>query len=94
MARALVAARNRGVSVQVVAAKAANKGRGPWGYLRRKLGSRLYTPGHTRTRELVSFARQCRGACRGPGGTAHAKYFLFDRVGAGRTRATSPSRPR
>ncbi len=86
IARALVAARNRGVSVQVVAAKAANKDRGPWGYLRKKLGSRLYKPGHKNTRELVSFARQCSGACRGPGGTAHAKYFLFDKVGSSRTR--------
>ncbi len=86
IARALVAARNRGASVQVVAAKAANKGVGPWRYLRKKLGSRLYKPGHKNTRDLVSFARQCSGACRGPGGTAHAKYFLFDRVGAGRTR--------
>ena len=87
IAKALVAARNRGASVQVVAAKGANKGSGPWRYLRRKLGGRLYKPGHMNTRELVSFARQCRGACRGPGGTAHAKYYLFDRVGARRARS-------
>ena len=86
VARALVAAHNRGASVQVVAAKAANKGSGPWRYLRKRLGGRLYKPGHPTTRDLVSFARQCRGACRGPGGTAHAKYFLFDRVGARRAR--------
>jgi hypothetical protein len=30
---------------------------------------------------MYSFARQCKGACRGPGGTPHAKYFLFDKVG-------------
>jgi subtilisin family serine protease len=83
---ALVAARNRGVSVQVMAAKAANQDSGPWHYLRKTLGGRLYKPGHPDTRELVSFARQCRGACRGPGGTPHAKYFLFDRVGASRAR--------
>ncbi len=87
VARALVAAHNRGASVQVVAAKAANRGSGPWRYLRKRLGGRLYKPGHPTTRDLVSFARQCRGACRGPGGTAHAKYFLFDRVGARRARA-------
>jgi phosphatidylserine/phosphatidylglycerophosphate/cardiolipin synthase-like enzyme len=87
IARALVAARNRGASVQVVAAKATNKGSGPWRYLRKRLGKRLYKPGHPNTRELVSFARQCSGACRGPGGTAHAKYFLFDRVGTRRARA-------
>ena len=87
VAKALVAAHNRGASVQVVAAKAANKGSGPWRYLRKRLGGRLYKPGHPTTRDLVSFARQCRGACRGPGGTAHAKYFLFDRVGARRARS-------
>jgi hypothetical protein len=87
VARALVAARNRGASVQIVAAQSANKGNKPWRYLRKKLGGRLYQPGHKNTRELVSFARSCRGACRGPGGTAHAKYFLFDRVGARRARS-------
>jgi hypothetical protein len=86
VAKALVAARNRGVSVQVVAAKSANQGSGPWRYLRQKLGTRLYKAGHPTTRELVSFARSCRGACRGPGGTPHAKYFLFDKVGSSRTR--------
>ncbi len=86
IAKALVAARNRGVSVQILAAKAANKDSGPWRYLRKSLGGRLYKPGHPTTRPLVSFARQCSGACRGPGGTAHAKYFLFDKVGASRTR--------
>ncbi len=86
IAKALVGARNRGVSVQVVAAKGANKDSGPWRYLRRQLGGRLYKPGHKNTRELVSFARQCSGACRGPGGTPHAKYFLFDKVGNSKTR--------
>ena len=33
------------------------------------------------TRETVSFARALPGSCRGPGGTAHAKYFLFHNVG-------------
>jgi len=87
VARSLVAAHNRGVSVQVVAAKRANQGSGPWTYLRKHLGTRLYRPGNPKTRETISFARACRGACRGPGGTAHAKYFLFDRVGASRARS-------
>ncbi len=86
IAKALVGARNRGVSVQVVAAKGANKQSGPWRYLRKKLGGRLYQPGHKTTRELISFARECGGSCRGPGGTPHAKYFLFDKVGASKTR--------
>lgn len=82
IARALVAARKRGVSVQIVAAKARNKTHPAWRWLRKRLGTALYRPGHPSTRETVSFARACRGACRGPGGTAHAKYFLFRNVGA------------
>jgi phosphatidylserine/phosphatidylglycerophosphate/cardiolipin synthase-like enzyme len=86
IARALVAARARGVSVQVVAAKAANKQKGPWKYLKKKLGSKLARPGYPATIDTVSFARECRGSCRGPGGTAHAKYLLFDKLGSSRQR--------
>ena len=81
IAEALVAARKRGVSVQVIAARAANRDHAAWRWLRRKLGSRTYVPGRKTTRDTVSFARACRGACRGPGGTPHSKYFLFDNVG-------------
>jgi hypothetical protein len=81
IAHALVAARKRGVSVQVIAAKGRNKAHGAWRWLRKKLGQKLYRPGYPQTRETVSFARACRGACRGPGGTAHSKYFLFTNVG-------------
>ncbi len=82
VAHALVAARKRGVSVQIVAAKGRNKTHRAWRWLRKKLGQKLYRPGHPATRETVSFARACKGACRGPGGTAHSKYFLFRDVGA------------
>jgi phosphatidylserine/phosphatidylglycerophosphate/cardiolipin synthase-like enzyme len=81
VARALVAARNRGVSVQVVAAATANTDSKPWRYLRSHLGATLYKRGHPDTRDTYSFARQCRGSCRGTGGTPHAKYFLFDNIG-------------
>ena len=81
MAKALIAARNRGVSVQIVAASTANTDSKPWKYLQRHLGARLYSPGHPETRDTYSFARQCRGACRGSGGTPHSKFFLFDNVG-------------
>ncbi len=81
MARALVAARNRGVSVQVVAAATANVESASWTWLKRQLGAARYVPGHPATTETQSFARQCRGACRGRGGTPHSKYFLFDNVG-------------
>ncbi len=81
VAKALVAARNRGVSVQVMAAKGANRDHKPWKWLRKHLGGNLYRPGHPITREMYSFARQCPGSCRGHGGTPHSKYFLFDDVG-------------
>jgi hypothetical protein len=80
IARALLAARNRGVSVQVVAAQAPNKDHRSWRWLRKHLGSKLYRPGYPTSQDTVSFARTCRGACRGLAGTAHAKYFLFDKV--------------
>ena len=46
-----------------------------------RLGSRLTHPSVRRSADRVSFARQCRGSCRGGGGTPHAKYMLIDRVG-------------
>jgi len=82
MAKALVAARNRGASVQIMAAATANTDYKPWKYLQRHLGARLYRPGHPETKDTYSFARQCRGSCRGSGGTPHSKFFLFDNVGA------------
>ncbi|WP_027860656.1 phospholipase D-like domain-containing protein [Marmoricola sp. URHB0036] len=81
IARALVAAKARGVSVQVVAAKARNAPNPEWRFLKKKLGTRLARAGHPETVNQVSFARECRGACRGRGGTPHAKYFLFTNVG-------------
>jgi hypothetical protein len=86
IAKALVAARKRGVSVQIVAAKAANRDHAAWHWLRDRLGQRLFRPGAKTTRDKVSFARVCKGACRGPGGTPHSKYFLFDNVGPRHTR--------
>ena len=82
VARALVNARTRGVSVQLVAAKAANKDAHAWKWIKRRFGSKLYKAGHPETRDMVSFARECRGSCRGGGGTAHAKYFIFTNVGS------------
>ncbi len=82
VARALVAAKKRGVSVQIVGAKKANRGHASWAWLRKKLGPQLFRPRYPATNTMWSFARQCRGACRGLFGTAHSKYFLFDNVGA------------
>ncbi len=82
IARALYQAHRRGVSVQVVAAAGPNRKSRPWRWLRGKLRGALYRTGHPETLERWSFARKCRGSCRGNGGTAHSKYFLFTNVGA------------
>lgn len=80
--RALYRAHRRGVTVQVLAAKAANRDSRPWKWLRQRLRSRLYAPGRPETRDRWSFARHCYGSCRGRGGTAHSKYLLFSNVGS------------
>jgi len=79
---ALIAARNRGVSVQVVAAASINNdGLHPeWPSLRSAIGTSVSNDPD------ASFATQCSGACRGPGGAAHSKYFLFEDVGSGHHR--------
>lgn len=82
IARALYRAHRRGVSVQVVAAAGPNRRHRPWKWLRQRLRGALHRAGHPETMERWSFARHCRGSCRGRGGTAHSKYFLFTNVGA------------
>jgi hypothetical protein len=84
IAKALIAAHNRGASVQIVAAASRNKGDRAWKLLRKKLGGNYYKPGVAGSSDKVSFARQCRGSCRGAGGTPHSKYFLFNNVGNSR----------
>ena len=82
IARALWKAYKRGVSVQVLAAKGPNKLHRPWKWLRKRLPHSRYRPGHPETAGRWSFAKVCKGSCRGRGGTAHSKYFLFSNVGA------------
>ena len=86
IAKALVAAKNRGVSVQVIAAQGRNKDNKEWKYLKRNLGQNYYKAGVAGSSERISFARECRGSCRGRGGTPHSKFFLFDNVGASHAR--------
>lgn len=42
------------------------------------------TNGKREPRETRSYARMCKGSCRGKGGAAHTKMFLFDKVGTSR----------
>jgi hypothetical protein len=91
IAKALYRAHRRGVSVQVLAATKPNRPHRPWKWLRKKLKSRLYLTGHKETRNAWSFARHCRGSCRGPGGTPHSKYMLFTNVGSAHVRTITMS---
>ena len=86
IAKALIAARNRGVSVQVMGAADVNKTHPEWGFLKRRLGTKYYNPKVSGSSERISFARQCNGSCRGHGGTPHSKFFLFDNVGSSHVR--------
>lgn len=86
VAKALRAAHRRGVSVQIIAARRPNRDHRPWHWLRDRLGARPAHPSIPDSSERVSFARHCRGSCRGPGGTPHSKYMLFDRVGPAQSR--------
>ena len=86
IAKALVAARNRGVSVQVMAASDINKTHPEWGWLKKKLGTGYYDAREKGSSDRKSYARPCPGSCRGRGGTPHSKFFLFDNVGANHAR--------
>lgn len=73
---ALVRARNRGAQVQIIASRGINEREGykPWKSLKTALNT-------SASRARGNWARECISACRGRGGTAHAKYFLFEDVG-------------
>ncbi len=87
MTKALKAAKKRGVSVQVIAARSINeKSRyKPWmrrrDGLRSALGYRRDVVPAGLLNDEDSWAHDCAGACRGSGGTAHSKFFLFQDVG-------------
>lgn len=79
-AKALVAAKRRGVSVQVVTAS-VNDGDGAWRTLVNGLGRRPHSGLNPPGGDRLSYAYECYASCRGSGGTMHSKYFLFSRVG-------------
>jgi hypothetical protein len=82
---ALVDAAKRGVRVQIIAAESINREMDykPWKSLRQAINVTIKKhPGIWPNAARDNFARQCRGACRGSGGTPHSKYFLFDDVGS------------
>jgi hypothetical protein len=75
---ALVKARNRGVSVQVLGNYINQDTWAPWRKLVATLGSKMTKAG--RDPERMSWARQCKRSCRGHGGNLHVKLYLFSQV--------------
>jgi hypothetical protein len=78
--RALLKAKRRGVSVQVIIAKENSSKRVPNG-LFRKLRKGLRKGNAARTPDMRSWAKRCRSSCRGTTGISHTKYFLFSTTG-------------
>ena len=76
---ALLRAQGRGVEVRLLM-DASNNSEIPNKPFRR-LRSGLRHGNHRHPHRTHSWARVCRGSCRGHGGVAHAKYFMFSRVG-------------
>ncbi|RLV48707.1 hypothetical protein D9V37_13340 [Nocardioides mangrovicus] len=83
---ALIAAKRRGVSVQVVVNSHNVHGTEYHGSspsfirLMHTLGQRIHRKGVADDR--VSFAKYCRKSCRGKGGNVHYKMFLFSSAGS------------
>jgi hypothetical protein len=75
---ALVRARKRGVSVQVLGNYKNRETWAPWRKLQAELGTAKSKAG--RNPERISWARQCKHSCRGWGGNLHVKLYLFSQV--------------
>jgi phosphatidylserine/phosphatidylglycerophosphate/cardiolipin synthase-like enzyme len=76
---ALIAAHRRGVSVRVVIDRLNSNPRNPnHGFVR--LTNALKFGQKQRPQSMKSFTRECVSACRGPGGIAHVKFYLFSKV--------------
>jgi phosphatidylserine/phosphatidylglycerophosphate/cardiolipin synthase-like enzyme len=75
---ALIRAKRRGVSVQVIANFHNQAIWAEWRSLEKALGTRRVIPG--RDPERISWARMCVESCRGWGGHVHLKLYLFSKV--------------
>jgi phosphatidylserine/phosphatidylglycerophosphate/cardiolipin synthase-like enzyme len=76
--KALVRARNRGVSVQILGNYKNRETWAPWRAIQAAFGTKKVKKG--RDPETLSWARQCQRSCRGWGGNLHMKLYLFSQV--------------
>lgn len=74
---ALLRAQRRGVEVRLIMASSNNRVFVNRPFRRLRHGLRV----GNRHRHRNSWARTCRASCRGRGGVAHSKFFLFSHVG-------------
>lgn len=75
---ALIAARKRGVSVQIIGNFHNRETWGQWRTLERALGTKRWING--KDAERISWAFMCNRSCRGYGGHVHLKLFLFSQA--------------
>ncbi|MCW2856340.1 MAG: hypothetical protein JWR52_1955 [Marmoricola sp.] len=73
---ALVAAKNRGVSVQIILAGRSNVTNSDWGFLVTNFGMKRNLKSVT----TGSWVFRCTRSCRGTQGTMHAKVYIFSQV--------------
>ncbi|GAB2444601.1 hypothetical protein GCM10027062_25730 [Nocardioides hungaricus] len=79
-ADALLRAQRRGVTVRLLMDASNNRdeiGNPPF----RRLRAGLHQRNLERPKRPRSWAKTCQGSCRGSGGVAHAKFFMFSQVG-------------
>ena len=81
MVDAAIRAHDRGASVRVIMAKAvADRQKNGGAFDRLRLNLSQGNKG--RPAQMRSWARNCKASCRGYGGIAHTKMYLFTQVGA------------
>lgn len=83
-ADALIARARKGTTVRVLIDAQNNDADTDNPSFRRLKAGLKATNGKNEKNATKSYARMCKGSCRGKGGAAHTKMFLFDKVGLSR----------
>lgn len=73
---ALIAAKKRGVSVQILMSRPRVPSDSDYGKLKKAFGGKRYQKNAVRG----SWVYACKASCRGRGGTMHAKVFMFSQA--------------